>query len=207
LRTGAVRFTFSLDSSDADSARRGSEPIMATDHIRYDLLAQEALRGVVRRVLTDAATNGLLGEHHFYVTFDTRAAGLKISERLRTEHPEEMTIVLQHQFWDLEVSEEGFEVGLSFKGIPERLVIPFEAIKGFFDPSVQFGLQFETLAASEPGAALAESKDGKRRSSQAVAPAAEPKPPVPAPSDAGEPEPRPPAEGGQVVRLDRFRKK
>src|SRR5438128_5514729 len=128
---------------------------MPTDHIRYDLLAQEALRGVLRRVLTDVARNGLPGEHHFYVTFDTNAPGVKISERLRTEHLQEMTIVLQHQFWDLAITDAGFEVGLSFKGIPERLVIPFEAVKGFFDPSVQFGLQFETLAASEPEAAPA----------------------------------------------------
>jgi hypothetical protein len=212
LRTGAVRFTFSLDSSDADSARRGSEPIMPTDHIRYDLLAQEALRGVVRRVLVDVARNGLPGEHHFYVTFDTRAPGLKISDRLKAEHPEEMTIVLQHQFWDLAVTDQGFEVGLSFKGIPERLVIPFEAIKGFFDPSVQFGLQFETLA-GEPAAGPAETQDAKRRGpGQAIAPAApaaEPKLPLPAQSPAGadEPEPRPPGEGAEVVRLDRFRKK
>jgi hypothetical protein len=177
---------------------------MPTDHIRYDLLAQEALRGVVRRVLSDVARNGLPGEHHFYVTFDTRAPGLKISDRLKAEHPEEMTIVLQHQFWDLAVADEAFEVGLSFKGIPERLVIPIEAIKGFFDPSVQFGLQFETQAAP------AEAKEAKRRgSAQAIAPAAEAKPQLPArpPAEAGEPEPRPPAEGGQVVRLDRFRKK
>jgi hypothetical protein len=183
---------------------------MPTDHIRYDLLAQEALRGVLRRVLADVAKNGLPGEHHFYVTFDTGAPGLKISERLRTEHPEEMTIVLQHQFWDLIVTEDAFEVGLSFKGIPERLLIPFEAVKGFFDPSVQFGLQFETL--TEPAAAHAEVKDPRRRDVRsALAPVAEPKaapPPAQAPAGAGEPEPRPPGgQGGEVVRLDRFRKK
>src|SRR6266571_3150030 len=145
----------------------------------------QALRGGVRRVLVDVARNGLPGEHHFYVTFDTNAPGLKISERLKAEHPEEMTIVLQHQFWDLAVTDQAFEVGLSFKGIPERLVIPFEAVKGFFNPSVQFGLQFETLAASEPEAAPApaEPKEAKRRGSpQAIAPAAEPKLPLPAPS-------------------------
>src|SRR6266571_4408870 len=164
----------------------------------------QALRGGVRRVLVDVARNGLPGEHHFYVTFDTNAPGLKISERLKAEHPEEMTIVLQHQFWDLAVTDQAFEVGLSFKGIPERLVIPLEAIKGFFDPSVQFGLQFETLA-SQPEAAPAEAKEAVRRgSSQAIAPADEPKLPLPAqpPADAGEPEPRPPGKGGEVVRLD-----
>jgi hypothetical protein len=183
---------------------------MPTDHIRYDLLAQEALRGVLRRVLADVARNGLPGEHHFYVTFDTCAPGLKISERLRTEHPEEMTIVLQHQFWDLTVTDQAFEIGLSFKGIPERLLIPFEAVKGFFDPSVQFGLQFATLAASEPAAAPVEAEDTKRRESKpAIAPAAEPKLALPAqaPADAGETEPRPPGQGGEVVRLDRFRTK
>ena len=131
---------------------------MPTDHIRYDLLAQQALRGVVQRVLADAARNGLMGEHHFYISFDTHAPGVRISDRLREQYPEEMTIVLQHQFWDLNVSEEGFEVGLAFKGVPERLVVPFAALKGFFDPSVQFALQFETIAsegAETPGEAAA----------------------------------------------------
>src|SRR5947209_10556774 len=113
---------------------------MAVDHIRYDLLAQEALRGVVRRVLADAARKGLPGDHHFFVEFDTRAPGVRVSERMRAQYPQEMTIVLQHQFWDLAVAEHAFEVGLSFNGIAERLVVPFDAIKGFFDPSVQFGL-------------------------------------------------------------------
>jgi hypothetical protein len=117
---------------------------MATDHIRYDLLAQDALRGVVRKVLSDVARDGRLkGDHHFLVAFDTRAPGVKISDRLREQYPEEITVVLQHQFWDLKVGEHAFEVGLSFGGVPERLTIPFAAIKGFFDPSVQFGLQFE----------------------------------------------------------------
>jgi hypothetical protein len=116
---------------------------MATDHIRYDLLAQDALRGMVRKVLSDVAREGLKGEHHFFVAFDTRAPGVRISGRLREKHPEEMTIVLQHQFWDLKVSDQGFEVGVSFGGVPERVHVPFTAIKGFFDPSVQFGLQFE----------------------------------------------------------------
>jgi hypothetical protein len=120
---------------------------MPVDHIRYDLLTQQALRAVVRRVLGDVAKVGALpGEHHFYVTFDTRAAGVKLSPRLREQYPEDMTIVLQHQFWDLIVTDIYFEVGLSFNGISERLHVPLEAIKGFFDPSVQFGLQFEIAA-------------------------------------------------------------
>jgi hypothetical protein len=116
---------------------------MATDLIRYDLLVQDALRGVVRKVLADAARDGLPGDHHFYITFHTPAPGVRLSARMREQYPDEMTIILQHQFWDLSVSEHAFEVGLSFKGIPETLVIPFEALTGFFDPSVPFGLKIE----------------------------------------------------------------
>ncbi|MGY4286015.1 hypothetical protein ACVWXO_005235 [Bradyrhizobium sp. LM2.7] len=112
---------------------------MATDHIRYDVLARDALRGVLRKVLTDAASHGLPGEHHFFITFVSKAEGVKISPRLLAQYPEEMTIILQHQFWDLTVLEDRFEVGLSFGGIPERLVVPFSAIKSFLDPSVKFG--------------------------------------------------------------------
>ena len=122
---------------------------MTVDHIRYDILTQDALRGVVRTVLEDAARNGLPGEHHFYIAFDTRADGVKLSQRMRTQYPEEMTVVLQHQFWDLVVTDEQFEVGLSFGGVPERVVVPYAAIKSFVDPSVQFGVQFETLVAGE----------------------------------------------------------
>ena len=113
------------------------------DLFRYDLLVKEALRSVVRRVLTLAAREGLPGEHHFYITFQTNYPGLRLSTRMRERYPDEMTIVLQHQFWDLAVNEHNFEVGLSFSGVPERLLIPFDAITGFFDPSVQFGLKFE----------------------------------------------------------------
>src|SRR6202051_5093485 len=128
---------------------------MPTDHIRYDLLAQAALRGVVRTVLPDAAKNALPGEHHFKITFATTAPGVRLSERMRAQYPEAMTIVLQHQFWDLAVKDDAFEVGLSFGGVPERLAVPFEAITAFYDPAVQFGFQFETIeagAAGEPGA-------------------------------------------------------
>src|ERR1700712_4141897 len=115
------------------------------DQIRYDLLTQQALRGVVRGVLADAAKKGLPGDHHFFITFDTHADGVRMSDRLRGQYPEEMTVILQHQFWDLTVSDQAFEVGLSFGGITERLSIPFESIKAFVDPSVQFGLQFEEV--------------------------------------------------------------
>jgi hypothetical protein len=116
---------------------------MAKDLIRYDLLVQEALKGVVRKILGDAIRDGLPGEHHFYISFRTDYPGVRVSQRLRDKYPQEMTIVLQHQFWDLGVTEHAFEVGLSFSGIPERLLVPFDALTGFFDPSVQFGLRFE----------------------------------------------------------------
>ncbi|GJE29740.1 SspB family protein [Methylobacterium organophilum] len=122
---------------------------MAEDLIRYDLLVQDALRGVVRKVLSDAARDGLSGEHHFYISFRTEAPGVRMSQRLREKYPQDMTIVLQHQFWDLGVTEHAFEVGLSFSGVPERLLIPFDALSGFFDPSVQFGLKFDQNEAGE----------------------------------------------------------
>ena len=112
------------------------------DLIRYDVMVQEALLGVVRKVLTDAAKVGLPGEHHFYITFRSQGPGVKLSHRLTEKYPDEMTIVLQHQFWDLTVGEQSFEVGLSFGGVAERLVVPYEALTGFYDPSVQFGLKF-----------------------------------------------------------------
>ncbi len=112
--------------------------------IDYESLAQDAMRGVVRSVLARTAKNGLPGDHHFYISFDTQAPGVGLSKRLKEKYPEEMTIVLQHRFWDLSVSEDRFEVKLTFDGIPERLVIPFAALKVFFDPSVRYGLQFES---------------------------------------------------------------
>jgi hypothetical protein len=162
-----------------------------TDHFRYDLMTQQALRGVVRNVLLEVVKKKVLpGDHHFYISFDTHAEGVRISERLRAQYPEQMTIILQHQFWDLTVSERGFEVGLSFGGIPEKLGIPFEAIGGFFDPSVQFGLQFEEVTQGEGRQAPARPA--------AVAEAA---------PDPKSEKPGNPTGGGEVVRLDRFRKK
>jgi hypothetical protein len=201
---------------------------MPVDHIRYDQLTQQALRAVVRRVLADVAKSGLPGEHHFYVTFDTRAPGVKLSARMREQYPEEMTIVLQHQFWDLAVSDAHFEVALSFNGISEKLHVPLDAIKGFFDPSVQFGLQFQTLtdakedAPAEKPAPTPVAKTRRKpiaavepEAPAAVGPAepAEPakaKPKAPAPVLVGgtdNPEPDKPSGGAEVVRLDRFRKK
>lgn len=203
---------------------------MATDHVRYDLLVQEALRGVLRTVLTDAAKNGLPGEHHFFITFDTCAEGVRLSQRMRAQYPKEMTVVLQHQFWDLTVTEESFEVGLSFGGVPERLVIPFASVKGFFDPSVEFGLQFEQIgtagadtdtkpapdapAAKKSGAESGSKRvPGKPRRTAPSAPAPANPPATESGSQTGKPT-EPASEkaadktsGGEVVRLDRFRKK
>jgi uncharacterized protein len=209
---------------------------MAVDHIRYDLLAQEALRGVLRTVLSDAAKNGLPGDHHFFVTFDTCAEGVRLSQRMRAQYPKEMTIILQHQFWDLAVSDDAFEVGLSFGGVPERLSIPFAAVKGFFDPSVEFGLQFEQSSGTgaEAGAkadkpeksdtkpetvpvpkksvesAPAATQAKPRRTTPAVPAAPAPANPGAAAADQAEKMPDKSADksgGGEVVRLDRFRKK
>ena len=174
---------------------------MATDHIRYDVLARDALRGVLRQVLTDAAAHGLPGEHHFFITFLSTAEGVKLSPRLLAQYPEEMTIILQHQFWDLVVTEDRFEVGLSFAGVPERLVVPFTSIKSFFDPSVQFGLQFEAseAAAETPATNLPASNLPATPSASA--------PTAAAPEPESKDEPEKPSEGAEVVRLDRFRKK
>ena len=202
---------------------------MAVDHIRYDLLTQEALRGVLRTVLSDAAKNGLPGDHHFFVTFDTCAESVRLSQRMRAQYPKEMTIVLQHQFWDLSISDDSFEVGLSFGGVPERLSIPFAAVKGFFDPSVEFGLQFEQIgvpaaeAGAKPEALPAPKKRGAeaanapmqvkpRRTTPAVPAVPTPANPETAASDDQTEKPlEKPADksvgGGEVVRLDRFRKK
>jgi hypothetical protein len=187
------------------------------DQIRYDLLTQQALRGVVRSVLADAAKKGLPGDHHFFITFDTHADGVKMSERLRAQYPEEMTVILQHQFWDLTVSDIGFEVGLSFGGITERLNIPFDAITAFVDPSVQFGLQFEEVVEGHEQQAPANPQDKpnkkKRFPSAALAgfapekPATAPPPLAPALTAVPDPKPDKPSGGGEVVRLDRFRKK
>ncbi|MFC5069202.1 SspB family protein [Flaviflagellibacter deserti] len=200
---------------------------MATDLIRYDLLAQEALRGVVRRVLEDVARTGVPGEHHFYISFNTEFPGVRISPRLREKYPEEMTIILQHQFWDLSVGENGFEVGLSFSNVPEKLYVPFDAITGFFDPSVKFGLKFEALnqvptdekatekpekatgprdlprgAGSEPAVSPpAPAQTGRKKSEKASVEtlAAAETPSVQAnPPDTG---------GAEIVSLDKFRKK
>jgi uncharacterized protein len=196
--------------------------LMPTDHIRYDVLAQAALRGVVRTVLADVAQRGLPGEHHFKITFATTAPGVRLSERMRAQYPREMTIVLQHQFWDLTVGEDAFEVGLSFGGVPERVAVPFDAVTAFFDPAVQFGFQFETIEAE---AATKSAAPGKAADQAAAGPATlslapnkndalPASPPARAPAAASGAEAGGDGSddgggsgGGEVVRLDRFRKK
>jgi hypothetical protein len=168
----------------------------STDHIRYDVLARDAMRGVLRQVMTDAAKQGLPGDHHFYITFLTQAEGVKLSPRLMAQYPDEMTVILQHQFWDLVVTDDRFEVGLSFGGVPERLVVPFAAIKSFLDPSVQFGLQFDIAEAAAAAGARTPP------ASSELAPATQESTQSDAAAD-GEKKP----DGAEVVRLDRFRKK
>jgi uncharacterized protein len=182
---------------------------MAEDHIRYDILAQEALRGVMRKVLAEVARTGLPGSHHFFITFLTGAPGVRISSRLRERYPEQMTIVVQFQYWDLKVSETGFEIGLSFSDVPEKLEIPFSAVRGFYDPSVNFELEFDVKsdgtaaiadqapppkleAAPAPGAT--KKADPKKKPAEAAKDAA-------AAAEAGS------AKGADVVSLDAFRKK
>lgn len=136
---------------------------MADDHIRYDILAQEALRGVMRKVLQEVSRTGLPGNHHFFITFLTNAPGVRVSSRLRERYPEQMTIVIQFQYWDLKVTDAGFEVGLSFSDVPEKLEIPFAAVRGFYDPSVNFELEFDPKVSAseepEPAALPAEAPE------------------------------------------------
>jgi hypothetical protein len=184
---------------------------MAEDHIRYDILAQEALRGVMRKVLQEVARTGLPGNHHFFITFVTGAPGVRISSRLRERYPDQMTIVLQYQYWDMKVTETGFEVGLSFSDVPEKLEIPFAAVRGFYDPSVNFELEFDVkpdapvVVESKPTPVMRKADAPAKvpapaKKAEAVKPRAEPKP-APA-SEAGD------GKGGaDVVSLDAFRKK
>jgi hypothetical protein len=191
--------------------------LMSEDLLRYDILIQDALRGAVKKILAEVGRTGLPGDHHFYIAFDTNAPGVRISQRLKERYPQEMTIVLQHQFWDLAIGEHAFEVGLSFGGVPEKLLVPFSAIKGFFDPSVQFALEFdpgktaeelpeelleavEELAKAEQELEGSDAKQDDGTGNQEAA--------------SGEQKSKPAAQatensdgGGEVVSLDAFRKK
>lgn len=143
---------------------------MPEDLMRYDLLAQQALRGVVRAALERVRTDGLPGDHHFYIAFDTNFPGARLSDRLKRKYPEEMTVVLQHQFWGLDVQEHHFAVELSFDNIPEKLEVPFASIRGFFDPHVQFGLQFEMEEANQNGAVDEDAAENKNDAAAANPP-------------------------------------
>jgi hypothetical protein len=139
------------------------------DLLRYDKMVEAALRGVVREALARAAANGLPGAHHFYITFRTHFPGLRLPDDLARQYPDEMTIVLEHQFWELEVSEPSFSVTLSFHNKPERLVIPFEAITAFADPAVKFGLQFQPTAAESGAPAEAAAPEKAEKPGEVVA--------------------------------------
>jgi hypothetical protein len=182
---------------------------MADDHIRYDILAQEALRGVMRKVLSEVARAGLPGNHHFFITFLTGAPGVRISSRLRERYPEQMTIVVQFQYWDLKVSDTGFEIGLSFSDVPEKLEVPFSAVRGFYDPSVNYELEFdvkteETVSSEDetvgdaPAIAIVSEKKAEAKETKKKAAEAEKSDKT---ADAA------PAKGADVVSLDAFRKK
>jgi len=194
---------------------------MVQDLIRYDILAQEALRGVIRKVLAEVATTGLPGNHHFFITFLTGAPGVRISSRLKEKYPEQMTVVLQHQFWDMLVTDQLFEIGLSFGDVPEKLTIPFSAIRGFYDPSVNFELEFdvsvvqptsdndegsnissiELISSEEAPAKSSKSKSKPRKTAAEKEEAAAKNKDA---TDGEETEPKPSAD---VVSLDSFRKK
>lgn len=190
---------------------------MSEDKIRYDILASEALRGIIRTVLQRVQKRGLPGDHHFYITFDTTAPGAIISKRLKEQYPLEMTIVMQHQFWDLVVYDDRFEVKLSFNNVPERLVIPFAAIRSFIDPSVQFGFNPNLFAPIDGAGGLAGDSEPDMAGSQERA--ALPSPPKtndavlePAALSAErEPtikqEEQPVPQTAKIVELDLFRKK
>lgn len=172
---------------------------MGKDVIDYQGLVQDALRGVVRAALKRVERDGRLpGAHHFYIAFRTDHPGARVSPVLRQRYPHEMTIVLQHQYWDLKVGEDDFQITLSFNNVPEKLSVPYIAIKNFFDPSTRFGLQFsvpEPEAAASPGRQLESPITPPPEAGAAKADAPDAPPPAAAPKP------------GEVVSLDQFRKK
>ncbi len=182
---------------------------MAEDQLGYSILVDKGLRGVVRDALAIAARDGLPGEHHFYITFSTDAEGVVLPERLRARYPKEITIVLQHQFSDLDPQDDHFSVTLSFGGRPEHLVVPYNAVRVFADPSVEFGLQFNTGESdeetdSEGGSA----STGKRPAETVSLPARAAPRAATNGSEDGERRPaNPEGPSAEVVTLDRFRKK
>ncbi len=168
---------------------------MSVEELRYDKMVEDALRSVVRDALEFAVLHGLPGDHHFYVTFRTHFPGVAIPTHLTARHPDEMTIVLQHQYWDLTIDDVGFGVTLSFSGKPERLIIPFAAISGFADPSAKFGLQFQAIPFDDE-----DEDEGDELEPLAESPPS-PEEPTNSPKDGTD------GTDGKVVTLDRFRKK
>ena len=167
---------------------------MSEDMMDYQALVERAMKGVVREALLKVAEDGLPGEHHLYITFRTQDEGVEITDRLIAQYPEEMTIVLQYQFWGLEISEDAFEITLSFSGTNERLFIPFDSVVGFADPSVNFGLQFKAA----PDAEFAEIGPGDLQDIEEIDQAD-----APEITDNEDSEQK----TGEVVALDAFRKK
>lgn len=184
---------------------------MSTDLIRYDLLVQDALRSVVRRVLADAARAGLPGEHHFNIAFKTQAPGVVVPPAIRSRFPDEMSIILQHEFWDLTVGQDVFEVMLNFSRKPEKLTVPFDAITGFTDPSVPFGFKLEPRIAEEQSAdrpAAAPAQESRPSSLAPAAPVEAKRATTEAAPSADKSGPAKPAPGpAKVVSIDAFRKK
>ena len=181
------------------------------DRFHYDALVDDALRGVVRRVLTQVAGKGLPGSHHFYISFRSNDAGVVLPDYLRAKYPEEMTIVLQHQYWDLVIGAESFEVTVSFNKQQERIRVPFAALSAFVDPSVRFGLQFDR---KEKVGAGEKSASGANQAPTSL-PAPEKRPSLGAPAEgqakpegaSANPAAKPEDEAAKVVKLDSFRKK
>ena len=177
---------------------------MAKDFIGYQALTDAALRGVVRDALRRIEKQGLIGSHHFYLTFKTKFRGGDIPEFLREQYPDEMTIILQHQFWGLKITDDRFEVTLTFKKLPATLVIPFAALTAFFDPGVQFGLQFRGPEGDAKSGTTTQmtpplpAPEQNREKASDVVPAKIPEPTAEKP---GAPQ------AGEVVSLDSFRKK
>ncbi len=165
---------------------------MSKDYIGYEALMDSALRGVVREALRRVERQALIGSHHFYLTFKTNFPGVDIPEFLHEQYPDEMTIVLQHQFWDLKVEQDHFKVTLTFRKLPAELVIPFAALTAFVDPGVQFGLQFKVADADAP------------QTTASTTPTPGPQAPSTAPAEKPAEKPAAP---GEVVSLDAFRKK
>ena len=179
---------------------------MATDLIRYDLLVQDALRSVVRKVLADTARSGLIGDHHFNIAFKTQAPGVVVPAAIKQRFPDEMSIILQHEFWDLVVTQDAFEVSLNFSRKPERLTVPFDSITGFTDPSVPFGFKLEPRM-SEPAPAAAEVEPPARAAPAKQAPVKTPAQPTAPKSAQPANSPADSAGEAKVVSIDAFRKK